>query len=635
MRKLVVAILFLLPLLGLFAGAVSPARAINIGRDFFSSLTGDSNVLCDIEAYHSSVNQATDFYIIRFEPRGFIILAAEEQSTPILAYSMESSFPRETMPPQVEWYLGEYSSGMAQIREHPEWQLDPLWDSLEAGDFSAYHHNRNVTPLLTTTWDQDWPYNSMCPIDASGPGGRVYAGCVAVSMAQIMKKWGYPLTGNGTHSYNLGIYGVQTANFGATTYNWANMPNSIYTANTSISTLMYHCGVSVDTQYGADASGALSENVRNAMVNFFRFNTAAVYRTASAYTSTTWAAMLRADLDLGRPVYYGGSNGSAGHAFVIDGYTGTDFFHINWGWSGTYNGNFHLTNLNPGSYNFNLTQAGVFNLYPLSSAPPNPPTNFVAKEVANTVYLNWDLAGSFSKIWRLTPGQESNETAWVSLIPGTQGSTYFMEYTWASFPYGTYLWAVKAVSGAGVSSIPVFSNPIIKAVPTPLASGWNLISLNLTPGDPSIAAQTASIEANLQQIKCPEGIYIPNNPFSTLSSFADRKGYNMQMAAAASWGVSGVPIAPSTPIALQDGWNLVAYLPQSPLPVATAVQSISSWLVQVKGNDGIYEPNNPYSTLTTMLPNKGYWIKITGNHNLIYPGASKDVYQPTQTLWSK
>ena len=27
----------------------------------------------------------------------------------------------------------------------------------------------------------------------------------------------------------------------------------------------------------------------------------------------------------------------AGHAFVVDGYDG-DYFHINWGWSGIYNG---------------------------------------------------------------------------------------------------------------------------------------------------------------------------------------------------------------------------------------------------------------------------------------------------------
>ncbi|MDD2228024.1 MAG: C10 family peptidase [Candidatus Cloacimonetes bacterium] len=624
MKKLVVAFLFLLPLLGLFAGSISAERALNIGREFFSSLTGNDSVACDIEAYRSSENQAADFYIIRFNPLGYLILAAEDKSTPILAYSLESSFPEGDMPPQVEWYLSEYSSGIEQIRKHPDWQLDPLWHVLETGNFSAYSQNRSVAPLLSTAWDQDWPYNSMCPADASGPGGRVYAGCVAVSMAQIMKKWGYPTTGNGTHSYNQAVYGVQTANFGATTYNWANMPNSIYTVNPSISTLMYHCGVAVDTQYGAAASGALSENVRDAMVNNFRFNAAAVYRMASAYTSTAWATMLRADLDLGRPVYYGGSNGSVGHSFVIDGYTGTNYFHINWGWSGSYNGNFYLTNLNPSSYNFNLTQAGIFNLYPLNTAPPNPPTNLIATEVANTVYITWSTVGAYSKIWRLTQGQETNEAAWVSLIPGTQYTTSFMDTPWSSFPYGTYMWAVKAVSAAGVSSIPAFSNPITKAAPMPLVSGWNLISLNLSPGDHAIAPLTSSISANLLQIKCPEGIYIPNNPFSTLSSFTNGNGYNMQMASAVGWAVSGSPIAASTPITLQDGWNLVAYLPQTPLSVANAVQSISNWLVQVKGTDGVYAPNNPYSTLTAMSPNKGYWIKIMGNHNLIYPSGTKD-----------
>jgi hypothetical protein len=157
-----------------------------------------------------------------------------------------------------------------------------------------------------------------------------------------------------------------------------------------------------------------------------------------------------------------------------------------------------------------------------------------------------------------------------------------------------------------------------------LSGGWNLISLNVSPADHSVASLIASIAANVQQIKGTEGVYIPNNPFSTLSSLTDGKAYNILMASASNWSVSGSPIAASTPLALMDGWNMVAYLPQSALPVATAIQSISTWLIQVKGTDGVYIPNNPFSTLTTMSPNKGYWIKLSGAHNLVYPSGSKE-----------
>jgi hypothetical protein len=156
-----------------------------------------------------------------------------------------------------------------------------------------------------------------------------------------------------------------------------------------------------------------------------------------------------------------------------------------------------------------------------------------------------------------------------------------------------------------------------------LLSGWNLVSLNVSPADHSVTSIIASIAANVQQIKGTEGVYIPNNPFSTLTSLTDGKAYTIMMTSAASWSVTGSPIAASTPLALLDGWNMVAYLPQSALPVATAIQSIVTWLEQVKGTDGVYIPNNPFSTLTTMSPNKGYWIKLSGAHNLIYPAGSK------------
>jgi hypothetical protein len=151
-----------------------------------------------------------------------------------------------------------------------------------------------------------------------------------------------------------------------------------------------------------------------------------------------------------------------------------------------------------------------------------------------------------------------------------------------------------------------------------LAGGWNLVSLNVSPADHSIVSLITSIAANVQQIKGTDGIYIPNNPFSTLNSLSDGKAYNIMMSSAASWSVTGAPILASTPLALVDGWNMVAYLPQFAMPVTYAVQSIAEWLQQVKGTEGIYIPNNPFSTLTTLSPNKGYWIKLSGAHNLVY-----------------
>jgi hypothetical protein len=97
--------------------------------------------------------------------------------------------------------------------------------------------------------------------------------------------------------------------------------------------------------------------------------------------------------------------------------------------------------------------------------------------------------------------------------------------------------------------------------------------------------------------------------------------------------VIGAPIPANTPLALNTGWNMVAYLPQNSMPVATAVQGITPWLLQVKGTDGIFIPDNPYSSLTTMYPGKGYWIQMSSAQSLVYPAGrfeSSDVEPITQ-----
>ena len=350
-----------------YAATISQSEAQAIGISVFTHLNGAKSLLVNSEAYSGSyASDEADFYILRFEPAGFILVAAEDRSIPILGYSLQSEFPEGNIPAHVKWYLNQYSRGMTEIRQNPEWQVDTSWIALRQGNYSAYNYSRNVAPLLSTTWDQDNPYNFSCPADAAGPGGKVYAGCVATAMAQVMKKWHHPATGVGSHSYYATGYGTQSANFGATTYNWAGMPNSISNVNTNISTLIYHCGVAVDMMYSADGSGAYTEDARSALVNNFRYNSAAQYVSASSYSSTTWASMLRNDLDLGRPIFYEGSQGwEGGHAFVLDGYQGTNSFHFNWGWSGYYDGYFYLTNLNPGSHTFTSYQGAILNVYPV------------------------------------------------------------------------------------------------------------------------------------------------------------------------------------------------------------------------------------------------------------------------------
>ena len=156
-----------------------------------------------------------------------------------------------------------------------------------------------------------------------------------------------------------------------------------------------------------------------------------------------------------------------------------------------------------------------------------------------------------------------------------------------------------------------------------LNAGWNLVSLRVSPSDHSIPTLIQPIQNFVEQIKGTEGVYIPGNPFNTLTQLSDGKAYLIKMSAAANWSVSGFQIPTGTPLPLTSGWNLVAYLPPNAMAVNLATQSIESWLLAVKGSDGMYYPGNPYSTLTTMYPGKGYWMRLSEARSLVYPVAGQ------------
>ena len=83
--------------------------------------------------------------------------------------------------------------------------------------------------------------------------------------------------GQGSRQYNCSPFGTLSANFGATTYQWTSMPDALTSSSTpaqrtAVATLMYHCGVAVNMDYGVGVSLAGSSNVPISMNSFFRFS---------------------------------------------------------------------------------------------------------------------------------------------------------------------------------------------------------------------------------------------------------------------------------------------------------------------------------------------------------------------------
>ena len=315
---------------------------------------------------------ASNIYVYNIGDQGFVIISGNTVLPPVIGWSEQGNFPdMSEAPDNVSAWINHYSEmidfAIANNIQAEE-QIQRLWDEAEQGIFGSRNANA-VSPLVNTRWNQDCYYNEYCP-DApgygwggwgGGPCGHAYAGCVATAMAQVMKYWDYPTTGFGSHSYTHSEYGEQSANFGATTYQWSQMPDEVWNSNSAVATLLYHCGVSVNMNYGPSGSGAYSTDVETAYRTYFGY-CGAKYHAKTSYQEDAWIAMLKADLDQSHPIYYSGSNGDSGHAFVCDGYDNSDRMHFNFGWSGSGDGYYTTYDVN----GFNQGQAVVSNIYPMN-----------------------------------------------------------------------------------------------------------------------------------------------------------------------------------------------------------------------------------------------------------------------------
>ncbi len=343
----------------IFAAPVQVSKAKQVAENYYnywSDYRSVGKIIDNIEVYDNNI---LVYYVFNFSTGGYTIISADDEVTPVLSYAFKGKFilndPK--LPKNYEYFLNSYKNQISQVINlnlKGDTSVKQKWTDYYNNQFSPTKETQNVSPLLDIegiAWDQGCYYNEDCPTDANGDCGHVYTGCVATAMAQIMRYHKWPDHGTGSYSYNDTNYGTQSANFAASLYNWDAMPVSISSSNSEIAKIMYHCGVSVDMMYSTSGSGAYVYGyVKEALVNYFNYDSDAMYAYRENYSDTNWKNMLISDLDNGWPVFYSGNDEAqtTGHAFVCDGYQGTESFHFNWGWSGYYNSYNVIDELIPG-----------------------------------------------------------------------------------------------------------------------------------------------------------------------------------------------------------------------------------------------------------------------------------------------
>ena len=395
-KLLLLAVVAMLGLSTAFAHPVDVNTAKSLGQQFVQA-NFEKTMRSDLQLYYTVTSDQGEpcVYVFNMGNEGFVMVAASDNVRPILAYSengpFDASNPYNGAMYMLETYKNSISYAIEQnISATPE--IAGQWESLRNCGRLSSKRSGTVGPLVWTKWNQNSPYNLYAPAASGGPGGRCYAGCVATAMSQVMRYWAHPIQGTGSHSYYCPGYGQQSANFGATTYQWDLMPRSLSGASQeqieAVATLMYHCGVAVNMGFAPDGSGAFSDDVPSAMADYFDYNHC-VKKSRSSYTLENWNNMLKEEFDLGRPVYYSGQSSEGGHAFVCDGYNEDDFMHFNFGWSGSDDDWYAVD-----AIDYHSSAAAIFNYVPTAvyQNTVQAPTNVTAtktSDLAQEATITW------------------------------------------------------------------------------------------------------------------------------------------------------------------------------------------------------------------------------------------------------
>ena len=279
------------------------------------------------------------YYVFTGNQGGYVIVAGDDRAPAVLGYSDNGTFDSQNMPEAMQYLLEGYAAQIEALGSYAK-PAHPLTSAPA------------IRPLVTASWSQNSPYNTLLPMLNNGK--QAVAGCVATALAQVLYYWKQPARPTSAipayTSQTLQIYMPQLE---PVDFNWTAMQDT-YLSNDTVSDgaraaaqLTLYCDqvMTMDFQYGV--SGAMTSRIPNAISTYFGYKRNAHCEYRENFSTQGWTDLIYSELAQGRPVIYSGSKASSGHAFICDGYDGQGLFHINWGWDGMSNGYYLLNVLNP------------------------------------------------------------------------------------------------------------------------------------------------------------------------------------------------------------------------------------------------------------------------------------------------
>lgn len=322
----------------LHAAPIDSLAALHVAQTFLGSHTikgADKFRSASLTLHHH--NRAA--YLFAATDGRFVVTAADDALPPVLGYGHSGN---GELPPALKLLMEQQERSV---------KLNPtgtLKRSLE--------HVEPVAPLLGAVRHQKSPFNAACPyyIHSGGTQSkeRCLVGCVATALEEVISYYRRPVVLLDTlHGWSTKHYEIPDILPGTsvdTRLILDRYEEGKYTEEEvdAVARLSYYCGVAAKMNWGLGESGASIYRLVDPLKEAFGYGYVH-YLDSYQYTPSDWWQMMAREIRNGRPVLYAGYlMQMGGHAFVLDGLDAEGYFHVNWGYGGSYDGYFLLDVLN-------------------------------------------------------------------------------------------------------------------------------------------------------------------------------------------------------------------------------------------------------------------------------------------------
>lgn len=388
-----------------------------------------------------TLSQESYYVFPNANSKGFTIVSGDDRLPEIVGYSSQGSYDENNLPEGFISFMKAYQNLYNKVNLGDAEALKNL------AEIKAWRNKKNasaastfaVAPLLgNIEWDQTSPYNNMCPKYDSVHVAAT--GCVATAMAQVMAYYKYPkqlkadIPGY-VNRWNGIPMEIPTITREEGIYDWDNMlpkynkeANATQQQKDAVAKLMFHCGAAVQMNYGPESAAAVSATK---LAKYFGYDADLMMDlNRSSFTLDKWMQIIDTELAAGRPVLYSGQASDGGHQFICDGKDGEGLYHINWGWSGSQNGYFDLSLLNPekGGTGSGSSTEGYNRLCSMTIgiAPDNGVVDAPLATVPDIKAMNYGFLETTTKDHRMNPDEAFD--FWLDYGLGNQTYQAFSGY---------------------------------------------------------------------------------------------------------------------------------------------------------------------------------------------------------------